>query len=167
MTHHDSARPTTLVPRRDPRPALLAAAIVAGVALLQRLASLAQSLVWLGDQDYLVGVVLPFVNGVLVDVVAFSAGVFLLLWLLPARQGDRVLVVLGKGLAAAAAGVLLSTVVSFVVALVSTGIWSLGDVRYYGGFNPFASLVPELLASAPLVMLVVLALWVVRRVPRS
>ena len=167
MTHHASAQPTAAVATRDPRPALLAAAIVAGVILLQQLVNLTRSLGWIGDESYLTGVLLPFLNGLLVDVVAFSAGVFLLLWLLPVRPHDRVTVVLAKGLAAAAAGVVVATVVGFVVMLISQGIWTLGDARYYSGYNPFLDLLPQLLVRAPLVMLVVLVLWVLRRVPRA
>jgi len=167
VTHHSAAHPTALTNTRDPRPALLGAAIVACVILLQQIVGLLQSLSWIGDAGYVTEVVLPFLRGVLVDVLAFSAGVFLLFWLLPARTADRVALVLGKGLVAAAAGVVLSTVVGFLVLLVMSGISTFRDLPYYSGYNPFLDLFPQLLGRAPLVMLVALVLWVVRRVPRS
>ena len=150
---------------RDPRSALLAAGLVAGVLILQRLVSLLQQLVLTSTPSSVGPALLGFAYGVFVDALVFAVGVFVLLWLLPLRTVDRVLRVLGTGLAAAAAGTVLASIGGFVLTLGALGLLTARDLPYYGGPTPLVQLLPELLARAPLVMLVVLVLWVLRRTP--
>lgn len=167
MTHHSADLPTAPVSARDPRRAAIAAAIVAAVMLLGLVLTQFQTLGWLRDVDYLRDVMLPFLRGIFVDLLGFAGGVFLLLWLWPVRRDDRVLRVLAKGAAAAAAGVLLAIVLGLLVNFVAVGAPSVGDLRYYSWPAPFVNLLSMFVARAPLVMLVVLVQWVLDRAPRG
>lgn len=155
MTDTVPATSASLV--RDPRRALVAAAIVAGVLVVQLLISLAESLVY-GSGGFLFSYTLPQLG---LEVLPKAIGIFLVLWLWPAHSDDRLLIVLVKGLVAAAAGCALSIFVGFVYAVIVAGLRfaDAGALPY----APFAGIVSSIVMLAPLVMLVVLAQRVIRR----
>ena len=152
MTSNASGSPAPIRPpvERHPRPALLAAAVVVGVLLVQSLLSFASGPSVAGSVYGLLGVL------------AFGAGVFLLLWLVPPSQTDRMPIVLAKGLLATAGGVVASLIVGALGALL------LLPVR---GFLAFLGDLPGALGSVlergPLVMLVVLVQWLLVRDRRA
>ncbi len=164
MTSHASGSPTAPsgpMYARQPRNALIAAAVVAGVLVLQHLVG---SLSWLPTSlgqgsaaPSIVGFVFEFVG-----LIAFAAGVYVLLWLVPTSSADRLPIVLAKGLLATAGGVVASMIVGALGALL------LFPPR---GFLGFVSDLPGILASvldrAPLVMLVVVVQWVILRDRRA
>jgi hypothetical protein len=158
MTETAPATPASVV-ARDPRPALVAAAVVAVVLVIEMLVGFIESFAFGGgDNRYLLGI---FVPQLLADALPKAVGIFLVLWLWPVRSDDRVLMVLVKALAAAAAGCVLAVLVGLVYALVVFGLRfaELGALPY----SPFNGIVSSVVALAPLVMLVVLAQWVIRR----
>lgn len=164
MTSHASSSPTAPsrpLYSRQPRRALLVAAVATGVLVIQSLVSYA---VWfpasLGQGDAgssIFGFVFE-----LVGLLAFGGGVFLLLWLVPVSPADRIPMVLTKALLATAGGMAASMVVGAVGALLLfpvRGFWAfLGDLP---------TVIGSVLDRAPLVMLVVLIQWVVLRERRA
>lgn len=164
MTAHSSQQPTTParpIYARRPRQALVAAAFVAGVLVLQELIGLVGRLGWLpgGPERAIPDTSLFYFALQLASVVTFSAGVFLLLWLVPTSWADRLPVTLAKGLLAAASGVVVSTVLGVLyTTLLAPGR---GLLAYL--FTGAADLVVQTIDRAPLVMLVVLVQWVVLR----
>lgn len=142
---------------RDPRRALIAAAVVAAVLAGQLLISLGESLAF-GSGGFLFSYTLPQVG---LDVVPKAIGIFLVLWAWPARSDGRILMLLVKALAAAAAGCVLAVLVGFVSAVIGYGVrFSDADALPYA---PFAGIVSSVVMLAPLVMLVLLAQCVIRR----
>lgn len=165
MTSHVPISPTAPARPayvRRPRQALVAAAIVAAVLLLQKLAGV---FFWLpaaigqGDQAAsLWGVGFELVA----DVLPFAAGVFVVLWLVPVSTADRIAVVLVRALLATAGGVVAALVLgAFGALLLMPG----------RGFGYLLGGITEVVAStldrAPLVMLVVLVQWVIARESRA
>ncbi|GMA89501.1 hypothetical protein [Homoserinibacter gongjuensis] len=144
---------------RDARSALLVALIVAAVLVLDLLVSFLESFAFgSGSRDFLLGIALP---QLLVDIVPKAVGILVVLWLWPARVEDRVVMVLVKALVAAAAACVLAALVGFVYTVVVYGVRfsDAGALPY----TPFAGIVSSVVMLAPLVMLVVLAQWVIRR----
>lgn len=168
MTAHSSQQPTTPVRpvyARRPRQALVAAAVVAGVLLVQELVGLAGLSAWLpgGAQPADTGTSLVYFGWQIANLVTFSAGVFLLLWLVPTSSGDRLPVTLAKGLLAAASGV----VVAWVLGTVSAVLMMPGRGLLAFLFNGAADLVAQTIDRAPLVMLVVVVQWAILRERRA
>lgn len=155
MTDSSTAAATST---RDPRPALIVAGVVLGVMLVR---SLSAFLGWSGFGD--IGFMSGFGRQVALEMLPFAVGVFLLLWLLPVRATDRVVAVLGKGLAAAAAGALLAAVVGITAAGLMAGFGLFRDLQYVAPLGYVSSLLSSVLAHAPLVMLAVLVVHLVRR----
>lgn len=165
MTYHAPDSPTAPgrpVTVRKPRQALVAAAIVLAVLLLQTIVGI---VFWLpaaigqGDQvSSLWGFGLELFGGLL----PFAAGVFVVLWLVPVSTGDRLTVVLVRALLATAAGVVAALVVGSLGALLLMP--GRGFESMFGGLT---DVVASTLDRAPLVMLVVLAQWVVLRERRA
>lgn len=168
MTAHSSQHPTTSsrpVYARNPRQALVVAAIVAGVLLLQELIGLAGLTGWIpsGAEPTDAGSSLFYLWWQLASVVTFSAGVFLLLWLVPTSRADRLAVTLAKGLLAAASGVVVAWVLGTLYAtLLLPGRGLLAFL-----FSGAADVIGQTLGRAPLVMLVVLVQWVILRERRA
>lgn len=153
----DTAPISSVSPVRDPRRALIAAAVVAAVLVVQLLISLVESLAY-GSGGFFFSYTLPQLG---LDVLPKAIGVFVALWACPVRSDERVLMVLVKALVAAAAGCVLAMLVGFVSAVIMFGLRfsDAGALPY----APFAGIVSSVVMLAPLVMLVVLAQWVIRR----
>ncbi|MGN6274294.1 MAG: hypothetical protein ACTHMQ_14520 [Protaetiibacter sp.] len=158
MSETAPAAPSSVM-ERDPRPALVAAAVVAAILFLELLVSFLESFAF-GSQsgNFLSGILLP---QLIVGVLPKAVGVFLLLWLWSPRADDRVVSVLLKALVAAAAGCVLAAVVGFVYTVIVYGVQfsDAGALPY----TPFAGIVSAVVALAPVVMLVTLAQWVIAR----
>ena len=144
---------------RDPRRALIAAALVAGVMALQLLVGFLESWVMSAQSSV-------FVSGVLVPQLLASilpkvVGVFLVLWIWPSRADDRVILVLARALVAAVVGCVLAVLVGIVYTVISFGVRfaDLGTLPY----APLNGFVSAIVAFAPLVMLVTLAQWAIGR----
>lgn len=137
---------------RDPRRALIAAGVVAGVLLIEFLATYLESFAG-GPQgpQYLVGIVVP---AVFAGILPKAAGIFLVLWLWPARLDERILVLLARALVAALAGCVAAAIVSVVYTVVLSGL-RFADYGAFG-YNPFSGIVSATVGLAPVVMLVVL-----------
>lgn len=158
MTETAPATDTTVVDR-DPRRALIAAAIVAGVLVLEVLVNFVES--WaLSSQSavFVGGVLMP---QLLVSILPKAIGVFLVLWLWASRSDERLMIVLVRALVAAGAGCVLAVVVGIIYAVITYGVRfaELGALPY----SPFSGILSSVVALAPLVMLVVLAQLVIRR----
>jgi hypothetical protein len=158
MTETTPAAPASVV-ERDPRPALVAAAVIAVVLAIEMLIGFVESFAFGGrGSDYLVGVLLP---QVLAGVLPKAVGIFLVLWIWPVRSDDRVVMVLVKALVAAAVGCVFAVLIGLVYTLIVFGLrFSDAGVLPY---TPFAGIVSSVLALAPLVMLVVLVQWALAR----
>jgi hypothetical protein len=158
MTETAPATPPSVV-ERDPRPALVVAAVVAVVLVIEMLVSFIESFAFGGgDNRYLLGV---FVPQMLAGALPKAVGIFLVLWLWPARSDDRVLMVLVKALVAAAVGCVFAVLIGLAYSLIVFGLRfsDAGALPY----NPFSGILSSVVALAPLVMLVVLAQSVIRR----
>jgi len=146
-------------PERDPRGPLAVALVVAAVLVLGLLVGFLESFAFGAMAgDFLLAVALP---QLLADIVPKALGVFLVLVLWPARTDDRVVAVLVKAFVAATAGCVLVAVVSFVYTVVAFGV-PFADAGVLP-YTPFAGIVSSIVALAPLVMLVLLAQWAIRR----
>lgn len=159
MTHHAAEHPTTPVAAREPRAALIAAAFVAAILLLESLVGFLESFAWSPQSAASTASVL--VPQLFAATLPKAAGVFLVLWLWPERPGERLLLVLARALAAAFAGCLLAIVVGFVVSMIAWGI-RFADAGVWS-YNPLMGLVSATVGLAPLVMLVVLVQRLIRR----
>jgi hypothetical protein len=152
MTHHSAELPTAPAKVRDPRSALLAGGIVAGVLLVQNLVAQFTGFFW-GSAPNLA---LMFLLDVVSWIIPFGVGVFVALLLWPVRSRDRWVLVLLKGLVATLAGALAAIVGGLLV-----GVFIIS--REPRALIDLVNLLPMLVARAPLVMLVVLVQWVTRR----
>lgn len=163
MTSHASHQPTAPAkPARDPRSALIVAAVVAAVLLLQAVLQLLWLVVPGPSTPTDAGSALRGLVWDLPNLLAFAAGVFLLLWLVPVARADRLPIVLMKGLLATAVGVGVALVIGAIFALL------LLPGRGFGAFlSSISGFLGATLDRAPLVMLVVLALWVITRERRA
>ncbi len=106
----DTAPATSISLVRDPRRALIAAAVVAAVLVVELLISLAESLAY-GSGGYLFSYTLPQLG---LDVLPKAVGIFLVLWIWPARSDDRMLMVLVKAFVAAAVGCVFAVLAGLV-----------------------------------------------------
>ncbi|MCS0499159.1 hypothetical protein [Protaetiibacter mangrovi] len=144
---------------RDPRRALVVAALVAGVLLLEVVVGFLESWAF-SSQNVLftTGVLLP---RLLVGILPQTLGVFLVLWAWPARPGERIRMVLARALVAAFAGCLASVLAGIVYQVVSYGVAfsDLGALPY----APFGGFVTSVVALAPVVMLAALLQWAIGR----
>jgi hypothetical protein len=158
MSEAAPATPTSVV-ERDAQAALLVALVVGAVLTLGVLVNFVESFVFGGGNDgYLQAVFLP---QLLADTLPKAIGIFLVLWLWQARSDDRVVMVLVKALVAAAVGCVFAVLTGFVYGVIVFGVrFSDAGVLPY---SPFAGIVSSVVMLAPLVMLVVLAQWVIRR----
>jgi hypothetical protein len=144
---------------RNPRPALVTAAAVAIVLVIEMFIGFVESFVFSGGNDgRLLGVYLP---QILAGALPKAVGIFLVLWIWPVRSDDRVLMVLVKALVAAAVGCVFAVLIGFVYGVIVFGLrFSDAGVLPY---SPFAGIVSSVVALAPLVMLVALVQWVIGR----
>lgn len=145
---------------RDPRPALIVAGVVLAYAVLRALVGL---IGWAPGGGVDTGAMSYFGRQIVVEQLPFAIGVFVMLLVLPVRSGDSVIAVLGKGLLAAAAGTVLSSVVGVMVQLAQANLRGLLDVQYLGPLMLPVQIVTTTVATAPLVMLAALVVHLMRR----
>jgi len=156
MTETAPAAPST-TKERSARPALITAAVVAVVLVIEMLVGLVESFAFRGDGNILGVYLSQFLAGVLPKAI----GIFLVLWIWPVRSDDRVMLVLAKALVAAAVGCVFAVLVNIVYGVIVFGLRfsDAGALPY----TPFAGILSSVVALAPLVMLVALAQWAIRR----
>lgn len=158
MTHH-AEHPTTPTAVREPRTALIAAAFVAAILLIEALVGFLESFAWSPESALSTASVL--VPQLLAATLPKAAGVFLVLWLWPERSGERLLLVVARAMVAAFAGCLLAIVVGLVFSMIAWGIRFVDAGMW--SYNPFMGLVSATVALAPVVMLVMLLQRLIRR----
>ncbi|WP_166869403.1 hypothetical protein [Salinibacterium sp. ZJ70] len=156
----DERETTTASAARDPLPAVIIAAAVFGWMIISHLVSLVG---WVPGSGADVGMMSHFGRQVMLESLPFAAGVFLVLWLLPVRSGDRLLLVLAKGLLAAAAGATLAAVAGLAFAGIQAGLGWLRDLQHLSPMRLPADIASVTFAAAPLVILAALLVHLVRR----
>jgi len=155
----ETAPTASMVLKRDPRRALIAAAVVAGTMLIEFVVAYLESFIAGGQGgSYVAGIVIP---ALFTDVLPKAAGVFLVLWLWPARAEERLLVLFLRAIVAALAGCVIAALARLGYMIIVAGL-HFADYRALP-YDPFSGLLSATVALAPLVMLVVLAQWAIRR----
>ncbi len=175
-----SARLTTLARKRGRLPALITAALVAGLILVQAVVSSLAA--WIGGAFYQrvsFGAVAfddfspwqPYLLDSFVKVtLPFAVGVFLSLWLIAPLAGElRVRFVITRGLLASAAGSVLVLVVNVVVEFVTMLGFGF-DIRglAHTGITAIGTAVNVFVYTTPIVVLAAVLLWLwLREHPRE
>ena len=149
---------------RDPRPALFAAAAVLAYLIVRSLVGL---IGWTPGSGVDVGMMSYFGREAVLSSLPLAVGVFLLLWLVPVRPRDRLLLIVAKGLLAALAGVTLAELVGFAFAGIQAGLGVLRDLPHLTPIALPAQIVSGTVAAAPVVILAVLLVHLVGRGERS
>lgn len=151
---------TTTTAARDPLLAVIAAAAVFGWMIVRGLVSLVG---WFPGAGVDVGMMSYFGREVMSESLPFAAGVFVVLWLLPVRFGDRLLLVLAKGLLAAAVGATFAAVTGLVLAGIQWGLGGLQDLQSLSPMGLPAGILSMTFGVGPLVILAAIVVHLVRR----